>query len=77
MSPLSWPVLVAAAVLASPALWKAWVAGTLSPDVAGIRLLVCLLGSWSVLSVVANLARGSGEEHRDRETQRPADVDLE
>ena len=77
MSPLSWPVLLLAGVVGSPALWQAWVAGTLSVDVAGTRLLVCLLGSWAVLSVVANLARGSGEEHRDREMQRPADVDLE
>ena len=76
MSPLSWPVLVVAAVVASPALWNAWVSGTLSPDVAGMRLLVCLFGSWAVLSVVANLARGS-EDRTDREMQRPADVDLD
>ena len=45
MSPLSWPVLVVAVVLASPALWQAWVTGTLPPDVAGLRLLICVLGS--------------------------------
>ena len=77
MSPLSWPVLVVAAVLASPALWEAWVAGTLSPDVAGIRLLVCVLGSWAVLSMVAGLLRGSREQRVDPDMQRPADVDLD
>jgi hypothetical protein len=82
MSLLSWPVLLGAAILGSPALWATWVTGTLSPDVAGLRLLVCLVGSWAVLSLVARLAGGSTDgrpaagdpaPHR----QRPADVDLD
>ncbi len=89
MSLLSWPVLLGAAILGSPALWAMWVSGTLSPDVAGLRLLICLLGSWAVLSLVARLAGGSTGSSTGsstgggpsggtstRETQRPADVDL-
>ena len=77
MSPLSWPVLAVGFLLASPALWGAWVTGTLAPEVAGIRLLVCLLGSWAVLSLVGSLVRGTSPSPEDREMQRPADVDLD
>ena len=81
MSLLSWPVLLGAAILGSPALWAMWVSGTLSPDVAGLRLLICLLGSWAVLSLVARLAGGSTDGRPTAgdpapDMQRPADVDL-
>lgn len=56
MSPFSWPVLVGTLVVGSPALYAAQVAGTLSPDVALLRLLVCALGVWAVCSVVVSLA---------------------
>jgi hypothetical protein len=74
VSPLSWPVLAGAALIGSPALWAAYVSGTLSPDVAALRLAVCVLITWAGLSVLAALTR---EEPADQEMQRPADVDLE
>ncbi len=74
MSPLSWPVLAGAALIGSPALWAACVSGTLSSDVAALRLGLCLLMTWGALSVFAALTR---EEPADREMQRPADVDLD
>lgn len=92
MTPFSWPVLVGAAVVASPALWAAGVAGTLSPDVALVRVVLCILGIWAALSVIGSLAAGAQlnmEADRTRvaqealeadlaetEMQRPADVDL-
>lgn len=56
MSPFSWPVLVGTLVVGSPALYAAQVAGTLSPDVALVRLVLCALGVWAVCSVVVSLA---------------------
>ena len=86
MTPFSWPVLLGAAVVASPALWAAGVAGTLSPDVALERVVLCILGTWVAVSVIASLAAGALEADRTRATtaadlqetemQRPADVDL-
>lgn len=90
MTPFSWPVLIGAAVVASPALWAAGVAGTLSPDVAVVRVVLCMLGIWAALSVIGSLAAGALEADRTRaahqtaqqadlqetEMQRPADVDL-
>lgn len=82
MTPFSWPVLLGAAVIASPALWAAGVAGTLSPDVALVRVVLCVLGTWAALSVIGSLAAGALEADATRaaetetEMQRPADVDL-
>jgi hypothetical protein len=56
MSPLSWPVVVGTLVVGSPALYAALGAGTLSTDVALVRMLLCALGVWAVCSVVASLA---------------------
>ena len=56
MSPLSWPVVLGTLAVGSPALWAAQVSGTLSPDVALVRLLVCLGGVWLACSVVALLS---------------------
>ncbi|MBA2955761.1 hypothetical protein GON03_15610 [Nocardioides sp. MAH-18] len=56
MSPFSWPVVLGTIVVSSPALWAAQVSGTLSPDVALLRLLVCLGAVWVAFSVVAMLA---------------------
>ncbi|HEU5038099.1 MAG TPA: hypothetical protein VFT70_13915 [Nocardioides sp.] len=55
MHPLSWPVLLGTLLVGSPALYAAQVAGTLSPDVALVRLLLCAAGVWAVCSVVASL----------------------
>ena len=59
MSPLSWPVLVGTLAVSSPALYAAQVSGTLSPDVALVRLLICMGGVWLVCSVVASLVEGA------------------
>jgi len=56
MSPFSWPVVIGTIVVSSPALWAAQVSGTLSPDVALVRLLVCQGAVWAALSVVAMLS---------------------
>lgn len=56
MSPLSLPVLAGTLVVGSPALYAALASGTLSPDVALVRLLGCALGVWAVCSLVASLA---------------------
>ena len=59
MSPLSWPVIIGTVLVGSPALWAAQVTGTLSPDVALVRLLVCLVGVWAVCSLVASIAEST------------------
>jgi hypothetical protein len=64
MSPLSWPVVVGTLVVGSPALWAAQVTGTLSPDVAVVRLVLCLLGVWAAMSVVASLATTTAAANR-------------
>lgn len=56
MSPLSLPVVAGTLVVGSPALYAALASGTLSPDVALARMLLCALGVWAVCSVVASLA---------------------
>ena len=55
MIPLSGWVLLAGAVLASPALWSTLVAGTMPLDVALTRYLVATGGCWVVVSLVADL----------------------
>lgn len=59
MSPLSWPVVIGTLAVGSPALYAAQVDGTLSPDVALVRLLICMVGVWLVCSVVASLVEGT------------------
>jgi hypothetical protein len=59
MNPLSWPVLIGTLVVGSPALYAAQVSGTLSPDVALVRLLICMAGVWLVCSIVAGLVEGA------------------
>ena len=71
MSPLSWPVLVGTLVVGSTALYAARVTGTLSPDVALVRLLICLAGVWLACTVVASLAQGAVAAN-----QRAAETDL-
>jgi preprotein translocase subunit SecG len=59
VSPLSWPVLLGTLLVASPALYAAQVSGTLSPDVALVRVLICMAGVWLVCSIVASLVEGA------------------
>ncbi len=55
MSPLSLPVLGGAALVSSPALWRALVEGTTTTQVALTCYLVSVLACWMALSVVAAL----------------------
>jgi len=59
MSLLSWPVMIGTLAVGSPALYAAQVSGTLSPDVALVRLLICMAGVWLVCSVVASMVEGT------------------
>jgi hypothetical protein len=59
MSPLSWPVMIGTLAVGSPALYAAQVSGTLSPDVALVRLLICMAGVWLVCAVVASMVEGT------------------
>ena len=54
MSPFSTPVLAGAALLTSPAWWRA-VEGTGTLSVATTRFLVAALACWVALEVVAAL----------------------
>ena len=56
MSPLSAPILGAAALVASPALWSSVVDGTMPLDVALTRYLIAIGICWAVISVVVELA---------------------
>jgi len=55
MSPFSGPVLLAAALISSPALWAALVDGTMSPEVAFTRYLLCAGLVWAGFAVLAML----------------------
>ena len=81
MSPLSWPVLAGGALIGSPALWAAYVTHTLSPDVAMMRLGLCVVVAWVALNVFAALTQddesAGSASAPTREMQQPADVDLE
>ncbi len=64
LNPLSWPVILGTLLVGSPALYAAQVAGTLSPDVALTRLLVCGAAVWVACSVVASLTEGAVEANK-------------
>lgn len=55
MSPFSLPVLGGAAVVSSPALWRALVEGTASTQVALTRYLVSVAICWAALALFALL----------------------
>lgn len=55
MIPFSGWVLLAAALLTSPALWAGLVTGTMALDVALTRYLVVTAGCWVALSLAAGL----------------------
>ena len=64
INPLSWPVVLGTLLVGSPAVYAAQVAGTLSPDVALTRLLVCAAGVWVVVSIVAALTESAVEANK-------------
>ncbi|MFS3127115.1 hypothetical protein ACLM5J_01775 [Nocardioides sp. Bht2] len=51
LNPASGPVLVAAALIVSPALWHGLVLGELPLDVALTRYLVAVVGCWLALGL--------------------------
>ena len=55
MSPLSMPVLGGAALVSSPALWRALVEGSTPTEVALTRYLVSVVICWAVLAFVSML----------------------
>lgn len=55
MSPFSMPVLAGAAVISSPALWRAFVVGTGSVEMALTRYLVSVAVCWALLALVVAL----------------------
>jgi hypothetical protein len=59
MSPLSWPVVIGTLAVGSPALYAAQVSGTLSADVAIVRLGICMAGVWLVCTIVASIVEGT------------------
>ena len=68
-SPLSGLVLGSGAVLASPALWAAFVEGTLSMQTAAVRLGVAVLVAWIGFSLFGTLLAGTTTQADD-----PSDV---
>ena len=74
MSPLSWPVLAGTLVVGSPALYAAQVSGTLSLDVALVRLLICMAGVWLVCSIVASLVEGTVAANKAAEDAEATDT---
>ena len=60
-SPFSGIVLGSGALLASPALWDAFVDGTLSMDTAVIRLVVAIVVSWIGISMLGSLLAQTAE----------------
>lgn len=75
MIPLSNGVLAAALVVASPALWRWLVLGTMPAEVAVTRYLVAVAVCWVVLSVVADLAFPAPGTARARTEAVPEPVD--
>lgn len=55
MNLLSIPVLAAAGVLASPALWQTAMTGAVPFDVAVTRYLLAVVVTWAALSMVGSL----------------------
>ena len=61
VNPLSGLVLGSGALLASPALWAAFVDGTMSMETAVVRFAVAVLVSWIGFSLLASLVAGTAE----------------
>ena len=66
-SPFSGPVLASGALLASPALWAAFVDGTMSMETAVVRLGVAVLVAWVGISLLASLVSGTAAVPTDDE----------
>jgi hypothetical protein len=64
-SPSSGLVLASGSLLASPALWAAFVDGTMSVETAVVRLVVAVVVSWLGLSLLETLLSGTAERTED------------
>ena len=64
-SPFSGIVLGSGAVLASPALWAAFVEGTMSMETAVVRLFVAIVVSWIGFSLLGFLLTGTAAPTTD------------
>jgi cytochrome bd-type quinol oxidase subunit 2 len=64
MSPISWPVVTGTLLVGSPAIYAAQVAGTLSPDAAMVRLLLCAIGVWAVCSMFSSFSTQAVEANQ-------------
>lgn len=62
MSPCSGTVLAGAAVLSSPALWRAFVAGSAPIEMALTRYLISVAVCWALLALVVTLV-GPARDH--------------
>lgn len=71
MSPLSPAVLVAAALVSSPALWNAVVEGTTRPSVALTRYLVSIVLCWAALGALAMLVGPPPKKEQEQEQDEP------
>ena len=56
LNPISGVVLLVAAVVASPALWGAFVEGSIPVDAALTRYLIVVGITWACLSLISSLA---------------------
>jgi hypothetical protein len=73
VSPLSLPVLGGAALVSSPALWRALVEGTASTEVALTRYLVSVVICWAVLAFVTMLVGPAPQPQPEAATDEAAD----
>ncbi|HEY9563288.1 MAG TPA: hypothetical protein VIR30_05905 [Nocardioides sp.] len=72
LNPASPPVLLAAALIVSPALWDALVVGSMPLDTALTRFLLAVVAAWVVLSVAANLLPARAPVKKDEPDVNPA-----
>ncbi|MDT0200782.1 hypothetical protein [Nocardioides sp. AE5] len=68
VNPASPPVLLAAALVVSPALWQAFVVGDLPMGTALTRFLLAVVASWVVLSVAISLLPERKPAHREKDS---------
>jgi hypothetical protein len=70
-------VMTGTLAVGSPALYAAQVSGTLSLDVALVRLLICMAGVWLVCTVVASLVEGTvAANKRAEDAEAPDTTEL-
>lgn len=76
LNPASGPVLVAAALIVSPALWHGMILGELPLDVALTRYLVAVVGCWFALGLFLQFLPEPAGRNRDVADRDAADRDV-